>query len=239
MNEKIANSIEIVGLGLYLRKEKMLVIADLHLGYEEMLNKQGIFIPRLNYEAIKNYLEKIFLRVKPKIVVINGDLKHEFGEISRQEWREVLAILDFIEQNSEQIVLVKGNHDTILGPLAKKKGLSIVDEFYVTSYNALILHGHKLSESEEFKKAETLIIAHEHAAIGLREAQRVELYKCFLKGTFEDKTLIVMPSMNQLAIGTDVLREQLLSPFLQQDLSDFECWIVEDRIYYFGKLGNL
>ncbi len=235
----IAENIGIADLGLYLEEKQALIVADLHLGYEEMLNKQGVFIPRINFRDIKKRLRNMLKETKPKSVIINGDLKHEFGEISKQEWREVLEMLDFIEKYAKEIVLIKGNHDTILGPLAKRKGLEILDELYITEYNALILHGHKLSRSKEFKKAKTLIIAHEHAAVGLREGQRVELYKCFLKGKYGRKKLIVMPSMNAVAIGSDVLREKLLSPFLQQDLSGFECWLVEDKVYYFGKLKEL
>jgi hypothetical protein len=239
MLPEIMPGIKIVDLGLYLEKVRAFIIADLHLGYEEMLNKQGVFIPRINFRDIKRRLRRMLEETKPKAVIINGDLKHEFGEISRQEWREVLEMLDFIGERIEQIVLIKGNHDTILGPLAKRKGLSILDELYITEYSTLVLHGHKLSESEEFKKAKTLIIAHEHAAVSLREGQRSELYKCFLRGKYKGKNLIVMPSMNAVAIGSDVLSEKLLSPFLQQELGEFECWLVEDKVYYFGKLREL
>ena len=37
---------------------------------------------------------------KPEQVIINGDLKHEFGTISDQEWRDVLKIFDLILGNS-------------------------------------------------------------------------------------------------------------------------------------------
>lgn len=235
----ILPKIRIVDLGLYLEKERLLIIADLHLGYEEMLNKQGLLIPRINFRDIKRRLLAMLEETKAEKVVINGDLKHEFGEISRQEWREVLEMLDFIQERARNIVLIKGNHDTILGPLVKRKGLSILNELYVKEYSSLILHGHRLSKSNEFKRAKTLIIAHEHAAVSLRSSQRSELYKCFLKGNFKGKNLIVMPSMNAVAIGSDVLREKLLSPFLQQDLGGFECWLVEDRVYYFGRLKEL
>ncbi|MEM4662531.1 MAG: metallophosphoesterase [Candidatus Diapherotrites archaeon] len=232
-------NIQIADLGLFIKPEKTLVIADLHLGIEEMYNKQGIMIPRTNFEDIKHRLKHIFEILKPKQVVINGDLKHEFGEISKQEWREVLTMLDFISEQTKDVILVKGNHDTILGPLANRKGLDILEEFYIKRHNLLILHGHKPSESEKFKEASSMIIAHEHPAVSIREAGRSELYKCFLKGKLYDKTLIVMPSMNSVAIGSNILREKILSPFLQQDLSSFECWAVEDKPYYFGNLKNL
>lgn len=236
----VMQGIKPVGLGLYLERERILIISDLHLGYEEMLNSKGIMVPRVNFDRIKERLGKIFEQLpKVKRVVINGDLKHEFGEISKQEWREVIRMLQFIQKNCEKISLIKGNHDTILGPLVKWENLKIQDELYITGSGVLFLHGHKLSESKEFKKADTLIIGHEHPAVSLREGVRSEPYKCFLKGKFDGKTLIVLPGLNAVSEGTNVLREKLLSPFLKQDLSEFECWLVEDKPYYFGKLKQL
>jgi metallophosphoesterase superfamily enzyme len=45
--------------------------------------------------------------------------------------------------------------------------------------------------------------------------------------------------MNAIAYGTDVLNENFLSPFLKQDISEFEVWILEDKPYYFGKIKDL
>jgi len=236
---EILKGIKIVDLGLFIEKLAILAIADLHLGIEEMYNREGVFLPRTNFEQIKKRLAKMLEAKRPKRVIINGDLKHEFGEISKQEWHEVLEMLDFIACYTKEILLIKGNHDTILGPLANLKGLSILDEFYLPELSLLFLHGHKLSKSKEFEEAKTLIIAHEHAAVSIREGQRSELYKCFLKGRYKKKTLIAMPSMNAVAIGSNVLREKMLSPFLQHDLSDFECWAIEDKPYYFGRLKNI
>ncbi len=68
---------------------------------------------------------------------------------------------------------------------------------------------------------------------------RTETYKCFLVWTFKGKTLIAMPSFNLVTEGTDVLKEQLLSPFLHQDLKNFDVYVAADRTYPFGKLKNL
>ena len=240
-NNEIMPGITIVGLGLYLEKEKALVIADLHLGYEEMLNSQGLFVPRINFNKIKSTLTGMFKEL-PKLhnVIILGDLKHEFGRVNMQEWREVIKMLQFIRKNCKNISLVRGNHDTILGPLVKYEGLKIEDNLYITKCGVLFLHGDKLKDNANFKKAKTIVIAHEHPAVSLREGVKSEMYKCFLKGKHKGKNLIVLPSLNQISVGTNILREKLLSPFLkEQDLGKFECWLVEDRPYYFGKLGKM
>ena len=49
---EISSGIEIIDLALYLKKEKILIIADTHIGYEEALNKQGMLVPRFQFKEI-------------------------------------------------------------------------------------------------------------------------------------------------------------------------------------------
>ena len=242
MKEKeILKGTKPIGLGLFFEKEKLLAITDLHLGYEEMLNKQGVFVPRTNFEAVKKRLRGMLKETgKLNIIVILGDLKHEFGTISKQEWREVIEMLQFLQRKCKKIVLLKGNHDKILGPLAEWEGIQIQEELYITGLGVLFLHGDKIPISENFKKAKTIVIGHEHPAVRLRDAVKGEAFKCFLKGKFKGKNLIVLPSLNSISTGSNVLREKLLSPFLSgQNLGEFEAWLVEGKAYYFGKMKKL
>lgn len=241
---KIAENIEIFDLALYLNKEKTLIFADFHMGYEEALNKEGILLPRFQLKETLERLEQIFLSLKKNKkeitkMVINGDLKHEFGTISEQEWRDVLKLLDFLSRYCRKIILIKGNHDTILGPIADKRKLKIAGSLKFE--DTLIIHGDKINKNTEtlIKKAKTLIISHEHPAVSLREGSRVETFKCFLKGKYKNKTLIVQPSFNLVTEGTDIAKEKLLSPFLQQNLDNFEVYVVADKVYYFKRLRNI
>jgi hypothetical protein len=237
----IAEHVRIVGLGLWLEEEHTLIMADTHFGYEEMLNEQGIMVPRMNFQKITEHIQGIFdILGSVKHVVIAGDVKHEFGRISEQEWNEVIDFIRMLEKHASQVTLIKGNHDTILGPLGRWEGLQIHEELYLRKSKTIVLHGHKTSDSNDYKQAKTIIVGHEHPAVTLVEGVRAEQYKCFLKGSYRSKTLIVVPAMNMVVAGTDVLREQLISPFLQQsNLHEFECWIVEDKPYYFGKLKHI
>jgi len=232
---KITNNIEIIDLALYLTKYKTLVIADSHIGFEEALNKQGILVPRFQFKELVQRLEKILSKVKPETIVINGDVKHEFGTISEQEWRHTLRLIDFLSRHCKKLILIKGNHDKILGPIAEKRNIAIADNIVLG--DILITHGHKIVK--ELKGIKTIIIGHEHPAIGLREKTRIEVYKCFLKGKYQRKILIVQPSFNLVTEGTDITKERLISPYLKQNLRNFECWIVADKVYRFGKLRNL
>ena len=263
---KIMDNIEIVDLGLYF--DGNLVFSDFHIGYEEALNKKGVLVPRFQFESIIKRLDKIFLKLKKKKidkVIINGDIKHEFGTISEQEWRHTLRLIDYLLKKCDEVVLIKGNHDTILGPIAEKRNVKVLDYYLINKKifnikksqiknksllkiplknlknkkNILIIHGDKIPDKDLLKKTDTIIIGHEHPAVSIKEGPRVEVFKCFLKGKFQRKNLIVQPSFNMVTEGTDVIKEELLSPFLKQNLDDFEVFLVADKVYNFRKLGRL
>jgi putative SbcD/Mre11-related phosphoesterase len=259
---KISSNIEIVDLALYFNAT--LVIADVHIGYEEALNKQGILVPRLQLEVMIKRMDKIFSQLKNKKIeriIVNGDLKHEFGTISEQEWRNTLKFLDLLAKHCDEIILIKGNHDNILGPIAKKRNVKILENYLIepikkkyinektltikrifkksTKNKTLVLHGDKIPDKESLKDVSTIIIGHEHPAVSIKEGPRIEQFKCFLKGKYKGKDLIVQPSFNSIVEGTDLLRDKILSPFLKQNLDSFDAFIVEDKVYEFGKLRNL
>ena len=251
----ILPGIKIVDLALSAGNN--LIIADTHIGYEEALNKQGILMPRFQFKEIIQRLERIIGNKRFDKIVINGDIKHEFGTISDQEWRHSLRLLDFLAKHCKEIVLIKGNHDTILGPIAKKRDIRVLDHLVLRCppesrsesghgglidkkvNKILIIHGDKAPDKKLLKGIKTIIIGHEHPAVTLKEGPRHELYKAFLKGKWKGYNLIVQPSFNLVTEGTDVMKERLLSPFLQQNLKDFEVFIVADRVYGFGKLKDL
>ena len=232
---EISKGMEIVDLGLWIKKHKLLVFADFHIGFEEALNKQGVLIPRFQFKDIIQRLEKIFTKVNPDTIVVNGDIKHEFGRISEQEWRETLKLIEFLAKHCKNLLLTKGNHDKILGPIAKKRNIKDIP-FYEEG-DILIIHGDKIPN--DISKYKTIIIGHEHPALSIQEGSRVEKFKCFLVGKYRRKTLIVLPSFNLVTEGTDVTREKALSPFLKQNLDNFEAYVVADKVYKFGKLKNL
>ena len=158
---KIHENIEIIDLALYLVEEKTLIISDLHIGLEESLNKQGILIPRFQFEDFLNKLKLIFKKVEVKRIIFNGDLKHEFGEISKQEWNNILRLFDFLQD--KEIVIIKGNHDPILKPIAEKRNLKLVESYNLNGVT--ILHGDKILDNLN----KTIIIGHEHPAISLKK----------------------------------------------------------------------
>jgi|SRR3989344_465563 len=234
---KIAEGIEIYDLALFLPEFKTLVIADTHIGIEEAMSKQGILVPRTHFSELTARLGKIIKKINVKFskIIVNGDIKHEFGSISDTEWRHTLKFIDILAGYANEVVLIKGNHDTILGPIAEKRKIKI--KKFEKFGKMLITHG-DIVDKDELKNVDTVIIGHEHPAVSISDGVRTETYKCFLKGKFENKTLIVQPSFNLISEGTNILREQLLSPFLK-NIKDFEVYIAEGETYHFGKVKKL
>ncbi len=239
---ELKTSFEIIDVALYLREYKILVFGDVHIGYEEALNKQGVLLPRFQFQETMKRVRKIMDSLE-KIngdigkVIINGDLKHEFGNISNQEWKETLEFLDYLSTKCKEIILVKGNHDTSLGPIARKRNVSLADSYLTEDRKIFFIHGNKIPE--DFPLCEIVIISNEHPAVSLREHIRSETYKCFLHGKWKGKELIVLPSFNVVTEGTDIIKEKLLSPYLHQNLDKFEVFVVADKVYKFGSVKDI
>jgi len=217
------------------------VLSDLHIGYEGEMHKKGVLVPKTQFKQIMQELEKIFAVIEKKKwtckrIVLNGDVKHDFGRISEQEWREILRLIDYLLKKGE-VIVVEGNHDPVLQPIAAKRDIRLVKDVQVGQ--VLIHHGDTLIDVKNYKNPKIIVMGHEHPALCLSEGARKERFKCFLKGTYRRRTLLCLPSFNPLTMGTDMLREKTLSPLLDRDLSNFEAWIAADQIYYFGKLKDI
>ena len=149
----ILPNIKIIDLALWLEKEQALIISDLHLGYEEMLEKRGILTPKVQLKDIIERLNNILKNIKPKTIIINGDLKHEFGNILNQEWRDTLRLFNFLEKHCEEIIIVKGNHDLFLGPLAKRNNIQLFNQKiinYLKNFAPdILLIGHVFNISDD------------------------------------------------------------------------------------------
>lgn len=230
---------------LALQVDENLIISDLHLGYEDALINEGVLIPKFQHNKIIKRLEEIFnkasLHREIERVIINGDLKHEFGRKSRQEDKEVLDLILFLKKYVNDIILIRGNHDNFIVGIADVLNINVCENLVVENF--FITHGDKIISNFEgaSKNTNTIIIAHEHSCIGLRTSERVEKMKCFLKGMFKGKNLIVIPSLNFITEGTDVLQGNLLSPFLNTtSIENFEIFGVENfEIFYFGSVSSV
>ena len=212
--------------GKALKLGRNLIIADLHLGYEVSMAREGFYLPSA-FHGVVERLKGVIERERPGRLIIDGDLKHSFVP----GWREREELRAFVEEVSplvDELVLVRGNHD--VGTLwLRELGVEVVDELEVGKWK--LVHGHKLAEGERF------IIGHEHPAVRLRdEVGALVKVPAFLMGD----GLVVLPAFSPWAYGNDVLRE-IASPFLRTyDVSRARVLIpLEGEVLDFGELGRL
>jgi len=238
----------LLDLAVYLPAARALVIADLHLGYEEALTEDGVLVPRTHLARLEARLEMILEALaaagaRLELLAINGDLKHHFGPLAPREWEEVREFLRFAAEWVAEVALIKGNHDTNLEYLAAKLPRTRPVE-HLKLEEFLLIHGDLVPDEELLEGVGTIIIGHEHPAVGLRSpvTGRVEVFKAFLLGRWGEKKLLVQPSFNLLVKGTDLTQEATISPLLAEvTLETFQVFLVGDegRIYPFTALKAL
>ena len=94
---------------LFIKKNKTLVIADLHIGIESELFEKGLQVS----SQTKNMLEKIhdlISKYNAKSIVLLGDIKHNIPSSTYQERSDVRKFL-FDIQSIIKVHIIPGNHD--------------------------------------------------------------------------------------------------------------------------------
>lgn len=230
-------------------KEKIVVIGDIHLGAGSEIEGINI-VGEIEREMIKE-LEMVFDRIisdgaggKGEIldkIVLLGDLKNEFSHLMKEERYGLVNLFDYLDEKCEEIVVIRGNHDNYLLQILEKRGIKIYDYYFWNEY--CFLHGDKDFKEIHGRKIIYWIISHLHPAISLREGVKIEKYKCFLKGKFKGKKIIILPSFADISEGIDVsLFEQNESNLAWRfDLKKFEVKIVGEKneVLDFGVLGKI
>lgn len=226
---------------IYLKSEKTLILADLHIGYESALRKKGLHIPHASYGYMKGAIGSMLKSTSAERVVFLGDLKHEFGKPSPQEWVEVTDLLSCLIEAGIKIDVVRGNHDNFILAILSRYNVALHESFMVMG-STMLTHGDKLIEPPPGIK--TIIIAHEHPAVASRDMSGARYkFKCFLLGKYEGKRFIVMPALSPLSSGVGINEtniKDLLSPYLRRaDIDAFTPVAVEENVgvFRFSSIG--
>ena len=231
------NEIEILQETLLLKESKSLVVSDMHLGFSQ--NNSAVKFKSIS--RLKNLLEQS----EAKEIIFNGDLFHEFGSFSLSAYEEFKELIDFLSLKGIKYFFVRGNHDTILKSYLKKASIKKLPKNYFIRNENLICHGDNMPNAD-LKWIKRVIIGHLHPAITLLENSKQETFKCFLKGRFQGKELIVMPSFSRETKGKNVLEpwdKKEMSPFVltKERLNGFEVYALDDnaRVVFFNTIKKI
>ena len=185
-------------------KKKNLIITDIHLGFENSMASNQIFVGKnssLN-ETIDEISEIIDLE-KPDSVVLLGDIKSSIKNISKIEWEEVPEFFKKINEKCD-VTLIPGNHDANIQRLIHEK-ISLINSTGMVEENVLLTHGHTIP-SENFSHIDKIIMGHLHPVFfqedSIINGQRVWVsIKTEKEYLFPSKSgqleIIIVPSFNK------------------------------------------
>ena len=144
----------------------LLVVADLHLGFEsELLKRKGVAFP-MQHPMILKRLATLIEKYEVEMLYILGDVKHTLGVDCQYNWDSVPEFLMAL-QNIVEVYVIPGNHDGNLESLMPRnmklenvRGQIIED----ASTSVGLFHGHAWP-SAEILSAKIFIIGHNHPTL--------------------------------------------------------------------------
>ena len=150
------------------RGERVVVVGDLHIGWEVTLSQQGIHIPSQTGKMLQR-LKAIIEKEHPSRIIMLGDVKHSVTGAELEEWRDVPEFFEALLKLVPSVTVILGNHDGNLEPLTPSK-LEIVSPTGLALWGRFgLMHGHAWP-SPDLLGCETLILGHLHPAVTLRDA---------------------------------------------------------------------
>jgi hypothetical protein len=150
------------------KQEKVVVIGDLHIGWEVTLAQQGIHIPSQTGRMLSR-LKVILEAEKPSRLVMLGDVKHSVSATELEEWRDVPEFFEALLKLVPSIQVILGNHDGNLEPLTPSQ-VELIPATGVALWKRFgLFHGHAWP-APDILGCKTLILGHLHPAVTLRDA---------------------------------------------------------------------
>jgi Predicted ICC-like phosphoesterases len=212
---------------IYIDESETLVMADLHFGFEEAASRgliyslrkssgyYAVFIPRIQFKKTISLLDKVLSELRVKRVLVNGDLKHAFDRLLKQEKEEVISLIKYLrEKGVEDIIVVRGNHDNFIKPILRKMNVDFVNSISIPIEDKRVLftHGH---EEVDLSGHDVVVIGHEHPSLKCFEVYR---FPCFMKIPWNNKTIVVMPATGPYHPGVVVapFPTEYLSPIIRR-----------------------
>jgi len=189
---------------IYIKGINSIVMSDIHIGYEEEMAKKGIYIPRIQKKRFLNILNRAISTFKVRNLIINGDFKHSFERLTRQERDELTEILTYLKENEINIKIVKGNHDNYISLVTEKfDNVNLVED--IDLGEIFITHGHKQIDPRD---GTTYIIGHEHPRISIRDKLGfARKFQSFLTMPIKEKInskILVLPAIGIYQAGNDI-----------------------------------
>lgn len=206
---------------LPLRREKILLFADTHVGYEvELRREKGVNVMSQTNRLLEKMIELVNFYNATSVAIL-GDVKHELPA-PRESFEEVRTFLSTLAREVP-VLLIPGNHDSLIQKIVEKvSGVELAPTRGVVYRRFLLFHGHIKPSKEDLEKVDTIIMGHTHPAVAIRDeigysakepailkiyTSRAKLCRSLYEETCEKRgniKIIVLPASHPLITGVDV-----------------------------------
>ena len=138
--------------------ERVLVVGDLHIGWEITLAHQGIHVPSQTSKLADRLID-IIKKSSPTKIIFLGDVKHTVVGAELEEWRDIPEFFDKIIPHVSDIQIVQGNHDGNIEPMTPRQ-VKILPPSGIALWGKYgLFHGHAWP-APELLGCESLIQGH-------------------------------------------------------------------------------
>ena len=184
--------------------ERVLAVADLHLGYAwaHRLSGQLMPIPPTNDTLAR--LAELQRDYKPREIVVLGDIVHRAMALPVLA-EEVREIFDALSPHA-QLTFIAGNHDRNLAAVLREWMLPIELVSSREIGSCLLVHGD--IDRPKRNSDVRLVMGHEHPAISIGDGVTTsQKCPCFLVS----ERVIILPAFSRWAAGTDFRYYEFMS----------------------------
>ncbi|UCC33608.1 MAG: metallophosphoesterase [Candidatus Bathyarchaeota archaeon] len=148
------------------KAKRVLVVADLHIGWETALIEKGIHVPSQTPKILTKMLRLIKL-VRPTNLIFLGDVKHAVSKVKMKEWQDIPSLFETLYKKVPNIQVIPGNHDGNLEALLPQD-VEILSAKGTALGEVGLFHGHAWP-APELLQCRTLITGHIHPMVAFRD----------------------------------------------------------------------
>jgi putative SbcD/Mre11-related phosphoesterase len=184
----------------YFPEISICAVADVHIGIEDSIQAEGFSMPLNEESELLGRFRDIIKRFAPKVLVLNGDVLHEFGRLQRNTRKSFDRIMLELQASVDEVVILTGSHDRMMDTALAEADLS--HDLAYFNGGVLFAHGDAIPKKAHDANVKLIVIGHDHPTLD------IELKKepCFLYGTnaWHGKDVLVLPAFNPLCAGTTI-----------------------------------
>lgn len=148
------------------KQTRIIVIADLHIGWEMAVSAKGIHVPSQTPKLLTR-LKSLISRYEPEELVILGDIKHTVATAEISEWHDIPDFFSELKKLVKKIRIVRGNHDGNLEPLLPED-IELLPATGLVLEGTGFFHGHRWP-SPDILACKTIAMGHVHPVVSLRD----------------------------------------------------------------------